>query len=103
MEQLADLGFKYMFMTLADNHAGRNGSWEFFLDIRERGIAAFPDLQRREAASETPTKSHNQLAGTKAYFVGGTIFGSQSFEAKDVRKTDAELSLVGNEAEAVAD
>jgi isocitrate lyase len=29
MEQLADLGFKYMFMTLADNHAGRNGSWEF--------------------------------------------------------------------------
>ena len=55
MEQLADLGFKYMFMTLADNHAGRNGSWEFFLDLRERGIAAFPDLQRREAASETPS------------------------------------------------
>lgn len=103
MEQLADLGFKYMFMTLADNHAGRNGSWEFFLDIRERGIAAFPDLQRREAASGTPTKSHNQLAGTKAYFVGGTIFGSQSFAAKDVRKTDAELSLVGNEEVAAAD
>ena len=103
MEQLADLGFKYMFMTLADNHAGRNGSWEFFMDIRARGIAAFPDLQRREAASETPTKSHNQLAGTKAYFVGGTIFGSQSFEAKDVRKTDAELSLVGNEEVAAAD
>jgi isocitrate lyase len=71
MEQLADLGFKYMFMTLADNHAGRNGSWEFFMDIRERGIAAFPDLQHRETASKTPTKSHNQLAGTKAYFVGG--------------------------------
>ena len=102
MEQLSDLGFKYMFMTLADNHAGRNGSWEFFMDIRERGIEAFPDLQHREAASETPTKSHNQLAGTKAYFAGGTIFGSQSFESRDVRKTDAELSLVGNE-EAAAD
>ena len=103
MEQLADLGFKYMFMTLADNHAGRNGSWEFFMDIRERGIAAFPDQQHREAASETPSKSHNQLAGTKAYFVGGTVFGSQSFESRDVRKTDAELSLVGNEEAAVAD
>jgi isocitrate lyase len=103
MEQLADLVFKYMFMTLADNHAGRNGSWEFFMDIRERGIAAFPDLQHREAASETPTKSHNQLAGTKAYFVGGTIFGSGSFAAKDVRKTDAELSLVGNDDFAAAD
>ena len=100
MEQLSDLGFKYMFMTLADNHAGRNGSWEFFMDIRERGINAFPDLQRREAASGTPTKSHNHLAGTKAYFAGGTIFGSQSFESRDVRKTDAELSLVGNEAAA---
>jgi isocitrate lyase len=100
MEQLADLGFKYMFMTLADNHAGRNGSWEFFTDIQKRGIDAFPDLQRREAASGTPTKSHNQLAGTKAYFVGGTIFGSQSFAARDVRQSDAELSLVGNAEEA---
>lgn len=103
MEQLADLGFKYMFMTLADNHAGRNGSWEFFMDIQERGIAAFPALQHREAASKTPTKSHNQLAGTKAYFVGGTVFGSQSFASRDVRKTDAELSLVGNEEAAAAD
>ncbi|PON15691.1 hypothetical protein C2W62_22475 [Candidatus Entotheonella serta] len=92
-----------MFMTLADNHAGRNGSWEFFMDIRERGIDAFPDLQHREAASGTPTKSHNQLAGTKTYFVGGTLFGSQSFEAKDMRKTDAEISMVGSEAPAMAD
>ena len=91
-----------MFMTLADNHAGRNGSWEFFMDIQQRGIAAFPDLQHREAASQTPSKSHNQLAGTKAYFVGGTVFGSQSFASRDVRKTDSELSLVGSaESEAI--
>ena len=45
MEQLADEGFKYQFMTLADNHAGRNGSWEFFKDLRERGTAGFEDLQ----------------------------------------------------------
>ncbi len=92
MEQLADEGFKYMFMTLADNHAGRNGSWRFFRDIQERGTAAFPDMQRMEAETGTPTKSHNQLAGTSAYFVGGTVFGSQSFVSDDVRSTDAELS-----------
>ena len=102
MEELGDLGFKYMFMTLADNHAGRNGSWEFFMDIRERGINAFPDLQRRELDSGTPSKSHNNLAGTKTYFVGGTLFGSQSFEAKDMRKSDAEISLVGSEKPALA-
>lgn len=103
MEELSDLGFKYMFMTLADNHAGRNGSWEFFMDIRERGINAFPDMQHREAASGTPSKSHNNLAGTKTYFIGGTLFGSQSFEAKDMRKSDAEISMVGSEEPAMAD
>jgi isocitrate lyase len=96
MEQLAEEGFQYMFMTLADNHAGRNGAWNFFQDIRRRGIAAFADQQRLEIQSGTPSKSHNVLAGTKAYFVGGTVFGSRSFASGDVRATDAELSHVGN-------
>lgn len=95
MEQLAEEGFKYQFMTLADNHAGRNGSWEFFKDIRERGTEAFPALQRREAESGTPSKSHNQLAGTSAYFIGGTVFGSRSFVSDDLRSGDSALSEVG--------
>ena len=94
MEQLAEEGFRYFFMTLADNHAGRNGSWEFFRDIRERGIAAFPDMQRRETASQTPSKSHNELAGTATYFSGGSVFGSQSFTSQDIRSSDADLSEV---------
>jgi isocitrate lyase len=94
MEQLAEEGFRYLFMTLADNHAGRNGSWEFFQDIRARGTAAFPDLQEREARSGTPSKSHNTLAGTATYFAGGTVFGSRSFSSGDVRSSDAELSNV---------
>ena len=96
MEQLAEEGFQYLFMTLADNHAGRNGAWNFFQDIRRRGIAAFADQQRLELQSGTPSKSHNVLAGTKAYFVGGTVFGSRSFASGDVRATDAELSHVGS-------
>ncbi|HUJ75542.1 MAG TPA: isocitrate lyase/phosphoenolpyruvate mutase family protein, partial [bacterium] len=79
MDELADEGFKYLFMTLADNHAGRNGSWEFFKDIQARGTQAFPHMQKREAESGTPSKSHNNLAGTATYFVGGTVFGSRSF------------------------
>ena len=94
MEQLADEGFKYMFMTLADNHAGRCGSWKFFKDIQARGIAAFAPQQECEKASGTPSVSHNVLAGTNTYFVGGTLFGSTSFVSDDVRKTDAELSAV---------
>ncbi|MCZ6559227.1 MAG: isocitrate lyase/phosphoenolpyruvate mutase family protein [SAR324 cluster bacterium] len=94
MEQLAEEGFQYMFMTLADNHAGRNGSWEFFKDIQRRGTAAFIDMQRREQASGTPSQSHNKLAGTSTYFVGGTVFGSLSFATGDERATDADLSGV---------
>lgn len=94
MEQLAEEGFQYMFMTLADNHAGRNGSWEFFMDIQRRGTEAFADQQRRETESGTPSKSHNHLAGTAAYFAGGTVFGSQSFSSGDIRSSDAELSEV---------
>jgi len=98
MEQLAEEGFQYLFMTLADNHAGRNGSWNFFQDIRRRGIAAFADQQRLEIQSGTPSKSHNVLAGTNTYFVGGTVFGSRSFASGDMRATDAELSHVGSQA-----
>ena len=94
MEQLADEGFKYMFMTLADNHAGRCGTWEFYKDIQKRGTAAFPDLQHKEREVGTPSQSHNTLAGTATYFVGGTVFGSKSFAAGDIRESDAELSEV---------
>ena len=94
MEQLGDEGFKYMFMTLADNHAGRCGTWQFFKDVQKRGTAAFPDLQLKEREAGTPSQSHNTLAGTSAYFVGGTVFGSKSFASGDIRKTDSELSEV---------
>ena len=94
MEQLADEGFRYMFMTLADNHAGRNGSWNFFQDILANGTAAFPRQQALEKASGTPSASHNKLAGTMAYFAGGTVFGSQSFASGDMRDGDSALSEV---------
>lgn len=94
MEQLAAEGFAYLFMTLADNHAGRNGSWAFFRDIQARGTLAFPDLRRREAETGTPSRRHNVLAGTAACFTGGTVFGSRSFAAGDVRASDAERSNV---------
>lgn len=44
MEQLADEGFKYQFMSLAGVHAGRNASWKFLTELRRRGTAAFADL-----------------------------------------------------------
>lgn len=92
-EELADLGFKYQFMTLADYHAGRNGSWEFFKNIlTDPQTTEFYALQEREKQSGTPSISHNVMAGTDTYFVGGTTFGSESFQSDDIKETDAELS-----------
>lgn len=91
-EALADLGFKYQFMTLADYHASRLGAWKFFRDIKILGTNAFSKLQNSEKIWETPSISHNVMAGTDTYFVGGTSFGSESFQSKDIKETDAELS-----------
>lgn len=98
-EQLADEGYKYMFMTLADFHSARNGSWIFFNLIQKKGIDAFAEMQYNEKGSGTPSISHNKMAGTSAYFAAGNAFGSKSFSATDIRDTDSALSEVDNKDE----
>ena len=64
------MGYKYQFVTLAGFHSLNHGMFELARDYRDRGMAAYSELQQAEFASEsdgyTATR-HQREAGT-SYF-----------------------------------
>ena len=46
------MGYKFQFVTLAGFHALNLGMWELAREYKERGMAAYTDLQEREFAAE---------------------------------------------------
>ena len=81
-QQLADMGYKFQFVTLAGFHAVNIAMFELALGYRDRGMAAYSDLQQREFDLEdsgyTATK-HQREVGT-GYFdeVAQVIAGGTS-------------------------
>src|ERR671932_570145 len=51
-EQIGETGYKFQFVTLAGFHALNHSMFELALGYRDRGMAAFSELQQREFASE---------------------------------------------------
>jgi len=68
--ELGAMGYKFQFVTLAGFHALNHSMYELARGYRERGMAAYVELQQREFASEahgyTATK-HQREVGT-GYF-----------------------------------
>jgi isocitrate lyase len=68
--ELGAMGYKFQFVTLAGFHSLNHGMFELALDYRDRGMAAYCELQRAEFASEglgyTATR-HQREVGT-GYF-----------------------------------
>jgi len=68
--QLGTMGYKFQFVTLAGFHALNHGMFELARGYRERGMAAYSELQQAEFASEpygyTATR-HQREVGT-SYF-----------------------------------
>jgi len=80
--ELAAMGYKFLFVTLAGFHVLNHGMFELARDYRERGMAAYSQLQQAEFASEaegyTATR-HQREVGT-GYFdqVAQVISGGTS-------------------------
>lgn len=80
--ELAAMGYKFQFVTLAGFHALNHSMYELAMDYRERGMSAYSELQEREFKSEstgyTATK-HQREVGT-GYFdmVSNVISGGCS-------------------------
>lgn len=81
-DQLGEMGYKFQFVTLAGFHALNHSMFELARNYRERGMAAYSELQQEEFASEahgyTATK-HQREVGT-GYFdeVAQVISGGMS-------------------------
>jgi isocitrate lyase len=81
-QRLGEMGYKFQFVTLAGFHALNHSMFELALGYRDRGMAAYSELQQAEFAREadgyTATR-HQREVGT-GYFdeVAQVIAGGQS-------------------------
>jgi len=81
-ESLAEIGYKFQFITLAGFHALNTSMFELSLAYRERGMAGFSELQQREFDLQQHGFSavkHQSFVGTGYFdFVQNTVQGGQS-------------------------
>lgn len=61
-EELAAMGYKFIFITIAAAHASSFAASEYAKDILERGAEALWEFQEHKEAENHPTKSHHQMA-----------------------------------------
>ncbi|QGQ44592.1 isocitrate lyase [Metabacillus sediminilitoris] len=93
-KEIAKMGYKFQFVTLAGFHALNHSMFELARGYRDRGMAAYSELQQEEFASEvfgyTATR-HQREVGT-GYFdeVAQTISGGTSSTTALKGSTEAE-------------
>lgn len=79
--ELGSMGYKFQFVTLAGFHALNHSMYELAMDYKERGMAAYSELQEREFASEkhgyTATK-HQREVGTGYFDMVSTVISGGS-------------------------
>ncbi len=65
LRQLAEMGYKFQFITLAGFHALNFSMFELARDYRDRGMAAYSELQQKEFDAEkygyTATKHQREV------------------------------------------
>ncbi|CAM3343897.1 isocitrate lyase [Hydrogenibacillus schlegelii] len=93
-ERLAEMGYKFQFVTLAGFHALNHSVFELARDYRDRGMAAYAELQEREFASEAYgyTATRHQREVGAGYFdqVSLVISGGLSSTLALVGSTEEE-------------
>ncbi|MBV8686011.1 MAG: isocitrate lyase [Alphaproteobacteria bacterium] len=101
--ELAAMGYRFQFVTLAGFHSLNHAMFELASAYRERGMAAYSELQQAEFASEaagyTATR-HQREVGT-GYFdlVAETLSGGRSSTTALAGSTEAEQFIMAEAAE----
>jgi isocitrate lyase len=99
--ELGAMGYKFQFVTLAGFHSLNHGMFELATGYRDRGMAAYSELQQAEFASEakgyTATR-HQREVGT-GYFdaVATAVSGGQSSTVALKESTEAAQFIVAAE------
>jgi isocitrate lyase len=106
-DDLGAMGYKFQFVTLAGYHSLNFSAFELARGYRDRGMAAYSELQEAEFAAEphgyTATR-HQREAGT-GYFdaVALAISGGQSSTTAMAGSTEAEQFGTGQDLSAAAE
>jgi isocitrate lyase len=79
--ELGDLGVKFLFITLALQHAMGHGAGQLLQALRDGKEQGYIELQRKEWAEGTdyPTRSHHYFTGVPYHQHVGEVFGSARF------------------------
>ncbi|MDN4524424.1 isocitrate lyase [Fictibacillus fluitans] len=99
-QKIAEMGYKFQFVTLAGFHALNHGMFELAKEYKTRGMAAYSELQQKEFASEkdgyTATR-HQREVGT-GYFdeVAQAISGGLSSTTALKGSTEEEQFTITN-------
>ena len=77
-DELGDLGFKFIFITLGGQHATGLGLNELLASMAEHQEHGYIELQRREWEGNTdvPTRSHHTFSGVPYHHLVGEKYGS---------------------------
>jgi isocitrate lyase len=101
--ELGAMGYKFQFVTLAGFHSLNHSMFELASGYRDRGMAAYSELQQAEFASEaagyTATR-HQREVGT-GYFdlVAQTVSGGEASTTALAESTEAEQFITAVAAE----
>lgn len=81
-ERIAEMGYKFQFITLAGFHALNTSMFELSLAYKERGMAGFSELQQREFALQSKgfaAVKHQSFVGTQYFdYVQNVVQQGQS-------------------------
>ena len=91
-EELGQLGVKFLFITLAGQHAMGYGFSQLLEDLKAKKQDGYMELQRKEWAGngEVPTKSHHNFTGVPYHHLMGEELGSARFGKTVEQGLDAE-------------
>jgi isocitrate lyase len=96
-KEIAKMGYKYQFVTLAGFHTLNHSMFELAYDYRDRGMAAYSDFQQREFASEdkgyTATR-HQREVGTGYFDEVATIVSGGSSSTTALKGSTEEEQFV---------
>jgi isocitrate lyase len=90
--QLADLGFKFIFITLGGQHAMGHGFSELLAAMAERQEQGYIELQRREweEGKDFPTRSHHEFSGVPYHHLMGEEYSSARLGREFVEELPAD-------------
>ena len=80
-DELGEMGVKFIFITLAGQHAMGYGFSQLLEDLKKNKQDGYMNLQRKEWAGngEVPTKSHHLFTGVPYHHLMGEELGSARF------------------------